>query len=168
MYGKPANIQNHSDSARQAFDLWMACNKERQNRILNFAQVRFARAKVEAKNDTIPKPKKYPVTFDEFLRLMMGDKTRKERVEIFKEYVRELIRRGRVSALADPLNKVRIYKEEAEKLVGDGSDIARHGSSRRRQRQAVAAFVGREASRSRGIAPKRAWLRRGQKPGAHH
>lgn len=115
-FGKPANTQNNSDIARQAFDLWQACNEERDKRVVHLAYRALARSKEAAKYDAIPKPKKHPVTHEDFLKLLIGGKSKSRRTKIYREYGKELIRRGRVSALA---NKRKISVEEAENLIGD-------------------------------------------------
>ncbi|MGA3143126.1 MAG: hypothetical protein ABSF10_08790 [Verrucomicrobiota bacterium] len=75
----------------------------------------------------IPTPKKFPVTFDEFLRLNVGGRHKDRREKIYRDYVKEMIRRGHVSQIQYPQSAGQKYaqavmsSEDAEKLAAPAS-----------------------------------------------
>jgi hypothetical protein len=120
--GRPLDDENLRKIAEQAMKLWEACLDGRKQ-TMKFVSFREKSLKEElVRQNEIPKPKKFPVTFDDFLRLMIGGRYKANRVKIYRDYVKELIRRGHASALANPKNHTyKISLEDAEKLVAPAS-----------------------------------------------
>jgi hypothetical protein len=134
--GRSLDDQNLRKIAEQAMKLWEACLEGRKQTI-NFVSFREKSLKQElARQNEIPKPEKFPVTFDDFLRLMIGGRYKAGRLKIYRDYVKELIRRGHVSALTHPKNHTyKISAEDAEKLVAPASlDEIEFGMNHARQR----------------------------------
>lgn len=75
----------------------------------------------------IPPPKKYPVTFDGFLRLTLGGRHKPRRVKIYREYVRNMIWQGHVGQIKYPqsahqrIARAVMTTEDAEKLAAPPS-----------------------------------------------
>jgi hypothetical protein len=82
-------------AARQALELWQACDKERNHWIEGLALRQVATDKDRAKQSEPPKAKKYPATLDEFLRIVMRKKRPEDRMKVFRESIRASIRLNR-------------------------------------------------------------------------
>jgi len=134
--GRPLDDQNLRKLAEQAMKLWEACLDQRKQ-TKNFVSFRTKTLKQELdRQGEIPKPEKFPVTFDDFLRLMIGGRYKAHRLKIYREYVKELIRRGHVSALTHPKNHTfGVSLTDAEKLVAPASlDEIEFGMNHAKQR----------------------------------
>jgi hypothetical protein len=77
--------QNLTFIATQALALWEECEKARKRRIDMLAI--FERAK--ALDNALPKPAKFPVPFDEFVRLVMPKRRPEDRDKLYREFLRE-------------------------------------------------------------------------------
>jgi len=86
--GKLINRETALAFANQAIELWEKSEEARNKKIDLLAM--YARAK--AKDDSLPKPKSYPVSLDEFLKLMMPARRVPDRMKFYREYLRQLIR----------------------------------------------------------------------------
>jgi hypothetical protein len=132
--GNPLNHTEPMRVANQAIELWTACEGMRRAKINQLAQMRFfakkeisdlikqgAKIKVIAPIE-VPSPKKFPVTFDEFLRLTIGGRLRSHRLKIYRDYARDMIWSRHYRDLAYPKNPAnKISPEEAEKLAAPAS-----------------------------------------------
>ncbi|MBI5773294.1 MAG: hypothetical protein HZA89_06070 [Verrucomicrobia bacterium] len=88
-HGRPITSDSLKSIAEQAIELFEICEAARKGKIDRLALYARARANAEAR----PKPKKYPVSLDEFLRLAMPDKKRPEdRMKYYREWLRGCIR----------------------------------------------------------------------------
>lgn len=116
--GSKRDSQNLSILIEQAFQLWEACSYHRKQKI-DFITLRAkARAQDLDRENKIPKPKKYPITFDEFLRLTIGGRYRDRRVKIYRAYAKEMIRWGHVNQLVNhPDPTKRLIRSEAEAIA---------------------------------------------------
>jgi hypothetical protein len=99
----------------------VSCEKIRRDKITAEAQKTFFSKKsvdelMWGSSMQIPIPEKYPVTFDEFLRLTVGGKYKSNRYKTFRAYVTDMVWLGHVRELAYPKNpNDKISIEEAEK-----------------------------------------------------
>jgi hypothetical protein len=73
--------------AAQAIALLEKCEEVRTKRIYRLAAQRLRQKKEEEKKNEIPLPKKYPATFDEFLRLTIGGRYKSQRLKIYRDYI---------------------------------------------------------------------------------
>jgi hypothetical protein len=97
--GRPIDDHNLRKIAEQAMKLWAACSDER-NQTKAFVSFRIESLKNElARQNEIPKPGKFPISFDELLRLWIGGRNKDYRIKIYREYVREMSWQGKVSAI---------------------------------------------------------------------
>jgi hypothetical protein len=135
--GNPTAQDHPSAIADQALKLWYACEGVRNAKIDELAQLRretekevaqlFTQGLFPGETIKIPTPKKFPVTFDEFLRLTVGGNRKGRRLKIYRDYVKEMIRRGHVSQIQYPQSVSQKYAqavmslEEAEKLAKPAS-----------------------------------------------
>ncbi len=116
-----------SSAADEAFKLWSECHVYLLKKIENQTRAVMALRAERKLQEKIPQPKKYPVTFDGFLRLMIGSGSKNRRNEIYVEYAKEMIWRGHVSQIQYPQSQTQKYasavmtKEEAEKLAEPAS-----------------------------------------------
>ena len=93
--GNPAAFQNPADAARQAAELWAVCSQQRKTWIDGLACRQLIRAKESAKHNALPQPKKFPVGFDEFLKLALPNKRLEDRMKLFRDMLRARIRNSK-------------------------------------------------------------------------
>jgi hypothetical protein len=121
--GSRMDEKSFSNAADAAFKLWNECHVYLLKKIENQTRAVLALRAERNYAEKIPIPKKYPVTFGDFLRLTVGGRSREYRIEIYLEYAKELIWRGHVSQIQYPRSQTQKYassvmsKEEAEKLA---------------------------------------------------
>ena len=134
--GSARDTQSLSILAEQALQLWEECLHQRKRKIESIFRKANVKTQKLAEESEIPKPEKFPVTFDDFLRLIIGGRYKANRLKIYRDYVKELIRRGHVSALTHPKNHTyKISLEDAEKLVTPASlDEIEFGMNHAKQR----------------------------------
>ncbi len=101
-HGHPINQGIAKQFADQAYELWKACSEQRQKQIENQAYREIARENAAAENDGIPRPTNYPVTFDEFLRLVIGGRYKADREKTYRDYARCRIEDGHLRSLMYP------------------------------------------------------------------
>jgi hypothetical protein len=65
----------------------------------------------------VPVPKKYPVNFDEFLRLTVGGRHKARRLKIYRDYAKDMIWLGHVVKHQYKNGTAVMTGEEAEKLA---------------------------------------------------
>ena len=80
------NPESASIYARQAIGLWEKCEEERTKEISRLASIASVSA-LQAKRETLPKPKQFPASFDEALRLWMPGKRIEDREKCYRDYV---------------------------------------------------------------------------------
>jgi hypothetical protein len=124
--GRPIDDQNLRKIAEQAMKLWAACSDER-NQTIEFVSLRTEALETDlARQNEIPNPKKFPVTFDQRLKLWICGRNKNYRIGIYREYVKEMIWKGHISEIKYPKNlqsaKVRFARavmsyEDAAKLA---------------------------------------------------
>jgi hypothetical protein len=116
--GRPLDDQNLSKIAEQALKLWEDCLEQRKStKNLILFRAESLQKELNRQNE-IPKPKKFPVAHYDFLRLMIGGRSKKRRTKIYRNYVKELIWRGHVSALTHPTrHTLKMSPEDAGKLA---------------------------------------------------
>jgi hypothetical protein len=74
--GRPLDDHNLRKIAEQAMKLWAACSDER-NQTKAFVSFRMESLNKElARQNEIPIPGRFPVSFDEFLRLWIGGRNK--------------------------------------------------------------------------------------------
>ena len=93
-HGHPLGLQSWETYAQHAINLWGICHEQRQHWIEKQAHMKLLCAKAEAAEaeGKFPKPKKFPVNLDGFLRLTLPDKRSEDRMKLFREYIRGSIR----------------------------------------------------------------------------
>jgi hypothetical protein len=129
--GRPIDDGNLRKLSEQAMKLWEACSDER-NQTEKLVLLRAESLEKElARQNEISMPKKFPVTFEEMLRLWIGGRNKDYRIKIYREYVKETIWRGHVSAIKYPRNSQStnqrfinavMTSNEAEKLASPVTD----------------------------------------------
>lgn len=88
-YGRSiTSPQELASIATQAIALWEECEKAREKRIKMLAL--YARA--HAIQNAMPKAEKYPVRFEDFLRLAMPKKRPEDRLKFYREWLRDSLR----------------------------------------------------------------------------
>jgi hypothetical protein len=99
--GKTLPLDHPLVIANEAIKLWEACESMQKTRIyerakkLHEAEVEISklRGSVQVERIGFPTPQKYPVPFDECLRLLMPGKKRSEdRIKIYRDYIRDSLR----------------------------------------------------------------------------
>jgi len=109
--------------AHMAFEMWQACNEERNRQIDRLKLRAEAIAKDQAESNQITKPEKYPASLDVFLRLMMPKKKRRQdRLEFFRKYISDSERVNlymkQYHGSGQPFSVVPVPRhEEVEKIV---------------------------------------------------
>jgi hypothetical protein len=113
--------------AEQAIALWAHCEMSRRAKINQIAQERFFRKAPlsdlvkHGEQIEIPPPKKYPVDFDEFLRLTVGGRYKAHRIKIYRDYIKDMIWLGHVFN-HQYVNRTAVMSgEEAKKLAEPAS-----------------------------------------------
>lgn len=116
--------------------LWDACENMRRGKIDQLTQsaLEFKKGMAQlitrdlfrVKPIEIPTPKKYPVDFDEFLRLTVGGRYKDHREKIYRDYVKELVWRGHVKLIVN----WRTGKRDGENTVGFLQDLKSRMASR--------------------------------------
>jgi hypothetical protein len=86
-----SNPQSLSFIATQTIALYEQCEKARASRIDMLALYARAEALTQARKN-YPRPKKFPISMDEFLRCLMPKKRSEDRAKCQREYVRQMIR----------------------------------------------------------------------------
>ena len=105
-----------SDLAQEAIALWNACDYARARDIETKAEMRLNSEKAKP-TPSIPKPSKFPVPLDEFLRLALPDAKKTFRQEKFLDYLDHALRIGRVQARVYPPDGTnKIEWKEADSL----------------------------------------------------
>ena len=105
-----------SDLAQEAIALWNACDYVRARDIETKAEMRLNSEK-EKPTPLIPKPSKFPVPLDEFLRLALPDAKKTFRQEKFLNYLDYDLRIGRIHARVYPPDGTnKIEWKEADSL----------------------------------------------------
>ena len=105
-----------SDLAQEAIALWNACNYARSRDVETKAEMRLNSEK-EKPTPLIPKPSKFPVPLDEFLRLALPDAKKTFRQEKFLNYLDYDLRIGRIHARVYPPDGTnKIEWKEADSL----------------------------------------------------
>jgi hypothetical protein len=82
--------------ARAAIGLWEKCEDERIKEIYRLAAIARSRA-LQARRETFPKPKQFPASFDESLRLWMPKKRLEDREKCYRDYVTSKIELRKIS-----------------------------------------------------------------------
>jgi hypothetical protein len=118
----PINYTHPSTVANQAIELWEACGSMRKAKIREIVLMRIETEKnmqdfKELKPIHVPMPKKYPVDFDEFLRLTVGGRHKAHRLKIYRDYSRDMIWLGHVRGHQYKNNTAVMTGSEAEKLA---------------------------------------------------
>jgi hypothetical protein len=92
--GHPLGLQTWEIYAQHAINLWSVCYQQRQDWIEKQAQMELRRRKAEIAEAeaNFPKPKKFPVSLDEFLKLALPDKRTEDRLKLWRDLLRENIR----------------------------------------------------------------------------
>lgn len=85
------NAESAKDLARQALVLFEACREHLDTETKRRAFANVARDERLDQYAGIPKPKKFPASFKEFLRIIVGGKTETDRVGMFRDYLRDNI-----------------------------------------------------------------------------
>jgi hypothetical protein len=104
--GQAVNYSQPTTIAKQAIELWRACEGMRRAIIEQEAQMGFfaqreiseliKQGKKQITPIEIPNPKKYPVDFDEFLRLTVGGRHKAHRLKIYRDYAKDMVWLGHV------------------------------------------------------------------------
>jgi hypothetical protein len=120
--GRPIDDGTLQVIVKQSLRLWGEC-LERRNHEIEFISLRAkARAQDLEKQNQIPKPKNYPVTADDFLKLLIGGKYKSRRMKIYRDYAKEMIWLSHINWLVHPRNPSdKISYEEAEKVAEPAS-----------------------------------------------
>jgi hypothetical protein len=85
------NGQDFSALARDALSLWESCQGQIQKRNDAEIQKRNERLHRDGLFANLPKPKEFPVPFNEFLKLMLSGKTHAdERIKIYRHFLMDL------------------------------------------------------------------------------
>jgi len=87
-----ANMKRFGNAAEKAMRLWDECFYVRDKRLDLYVRSAFNRLKEAASKGELPIPKSYPVSLDEFLRLIMPKKRPADRMKLYREYLRLSIR----------------------------------------------------------------------------
>jgi hypothetical protein len=129
--GNPTSSKSPFDIAVEAIELWNACENMRSAKICELAQYKLESQKEFARSVTqrlfsvnqieIPLPKKYPVDFDEFLRLTVGGRHKAHRLKIYRDYAKDMVWLGHVWNLKYKNNTAVMTDSEAEKLAAPAS-----------------------------------------------
>jgi hypothetical protein len=117
-HGRQINQASAEQLADEAFELWTACYGRREKRLTQQAYREIGREYEAARKAALPKPREYPVSFDEFLRLVIGGKDKADRLKIYRDYVKHMIWIGHIRALEYPSNPAdKLSLEEAIKTA---------------------------------------------------
>lgn len=87
--------------ARQALVLFEACREHLDTEAKRRAFANVARGERLDQYAGILKPKKFPASFKEFLRIIVRGKTETDRVKMFRDYLRDSIRMGKSFRTSD-------------------------------------------------------------------
>ncbi len=96
-HGRPFDSQSGEIFSTSAINLWEWCHQKRKDWINKQANMKLLRRKAEEKEaeQNFPKPKIYPVSFEEFLRLSLPKKRPEDRMKIYRESIRVSMRHGK-------------------------------------------------------------------------
>lgn len=120
MGGRDVKPENLIIVANQALALWQQCATAKEIEIDR--QTRYARAHAVAESQPqLPMPKKYPVTFDEFLRLTIGGRYKARRLKIYRDYAIDMIWLSHVHNHQYKNKTAVMSEEEAEKIAEPAS-----------------------------------------------
>ena len=120
--GRPIDSQNLQALVEVAFQLWENCIYQHKRKVEFISRRAAARAEEMALQSKISKPKKYPVTFDEFLKLTIGGRYRERREIIYRNYAKDMIWLSHINWLTHPRNPAdKISYEEAVKIAKPAS-----------------------------------------------
>ena len=81
------NSSTTSGAVKLAFDIWQSSSKLLNEHIEIYVSERVANEEAQAKTSQIPKPDRFPVPFNDFLRLTVGGKYAHDRQSKFRHYL---------------------------------------------------------------------------------
>lgn len=129
--GNPSLANHPADVADEAIKLWDACASMRSVKIFEIAKIlrnadnaysEWRKKNIKQHEEIqIPTPSKYPVTFDEFLRLTVGGRQKAHRLKIYRDYAKDMVWLGHVFGLQYKNNTAVMTLGEAEKLAAPAS-----------------------------------------------
>jgi len=93
--------------ASEALRLWGACGEQRRRYIADGVAAEIWRTGIDGPEEPmetetmpLPQPRRYPVSFDDFLRLLLHDHSKADRERFFRDFVREQVWRERCRSKA--------------------------------------------------------------------
>jgi hypothetical protein len=121
--GKSLNPTDCAGVARQAIELWTACDEERKTKIMELELRELARAQDAAIDGELPTPKAFPVNFDNFLRLALPKKRLEDREKIYRESIRARLlhdRRHQPNGTLIPIDEIPLpTNDECGKVIAE-------------------------------------------------
>jgi hypothetical protein len=98
--------------ARSALRLWEACASERRCYIEDKVADDIAMTRAIERVKNLPEPKSWPVTFDDFLKLLLPTRDKADRERLFRDYVRAQIARNRYGRKLFGMTREALAKRE--------------------------------------------------------
>ena len=125
-HGHPIGLQTWETYAAHAIQLWEAAYQKREDWINRQARIKLLRRKAEIAEAEVkfPKPKKFPVSLDDFLKLALPRKRPEDRMKLHRDLVRRdmhISRQFHPSGSVIPLARIPIPTDEEV-----AQSIARH------------------------------------------
>lgn len=115
-HGRQINPHLAEQLAKEVFELWKGCSEQRQKNIEQQARREIAFEIALMEGPVLQLPFKFPISFDEFLRLTVGGKSKATRLKTYRDYAKQMIYLGHVKALVNPSNPAKkVSEDEAKK-----------------------------------------------------
>ncbi len=128
--GRPLGREQAYGCATQAIDLWKACGDTLSRTVAREAGIDLHTRAFAAKEPSRPWPEKFPISFKEFLTLIVPGKSESERTKRFRDYLKYGLRVDKAMQ-ADPTGfTMENYRLAPETTLAEAGDTIAKLSSR--------------------------------------